>query len=297
MKVSELDFVFISFDEPNAEINYADLCNKVPWAKRVHGVEGSDAAHKAAAELAETEWFVTVDGDNQIYENFLNLDVDEIRDVEAYSWCGNNIVNGLKYGNGGLKIWKRDFVFSMKTHEASESDSSQIEFCWEKGYKNFPMIFSDTIINTTPFQAWRAGFREGVKMLTDKGVLVEKNKIQTKIWWHNIHRLRMWSCVGSHVENGIYAILGARQGSLMAFSSDWDYREVRNFSSLSEIYNDRAKQFENDKDACLKVIEILGKQIKIDLGLNWAFFDSDQSKYVVELYNESIELGRTYFNQ
>ena len=26
---------------PNAEENYADLLTKVPWAKRVHGIEGS----------------------------------------------------------------------------------------------------------------------------------------------------------------------------------------------------------------------------------------------------------------
>ena len=51
MKVIEFDVVFLSYDEPNADLHYADLCNKVPWAKRVHGVKGSDAAHKAAAEL------------------------------------------------------------------------------------------------------------------------------------------------------------------------------------------------------------------------------------------------------
>jgi len=63
MKVIEFDVVFLSYDEPNADLHYADLCNKVPWAKRVHGVKGSDHAHKAAAEKSETEWFVTVDAD------------------------------------------------------------------------------------------------------------------------------------------------------------------------------------------------------------------------------------------
>ena len=46
MKTVELDVVFLSYDEPNADLHYADLCNKVPWAKRVHGVKGSDEAHK-----------------------------------------------------------------------------------------------------------------------------------------------------------------------------------------------------------------------------------------------------------
>jgi len=47
IKVIDQDIVFLSYDEPNAEKNYADLLKKVPWAKRVHGVKGSDAAHKA----------------------------------------------------------------------------------------------------------------------------------------------------------------------------------------------------------------------------------------------------------
>ena len=66
VKLAELDIIYLSYDEPNAEQNYADLLTKVPWAKRVHGVKGSDAAHKACAELSTTDRFVTVDGDNTI---------------------------------------------------------------------------------------------------------------------------------------------------------------------------------------------------------------------------------------
>ena len=36
--ITEYDVVFISYDEPNADDNYADLINKIPWAKRSHGV-------------------------------------------------------------------------------------------------------------------------------------------------------------------------------------------------------------------------------------------------------------------
>ena len=40
LKISDIDFVFLSFDEPNADKNFADLKKKVPWAKRVDGVKG-----------------------------------------------------------------------------------------------------------------------------------------------------------------------------------------------------------------------------------------------------------------
>ena len=82
MKIIDQDIIFLSYDEPNAEKNYADLLTKVPWAKRVHGVEGSDAAHKACAKLSETDRFITVDGDNTIRQDFINqvLDFDEHTD-------------------------------------------------------------------------------------------------------------------------------------------------------------------------------------------------------------------------
>ena len=81
-KPIDYDIIYLSYDEPNAEKNYADLCKIVPWAKRVHGVDGSDAAHKACAKLSETDRFITVDGDNRIREDFLNqvLDFDEHTD-------------------------------------------------------------------------------------------------------------------------------------------------------------------------------------------------------------------------
>lgn len=298
MKITDLDFVFISYDEPNAELNFADISNKVPWVKRVHGVKGSDAAHKAAAELADTDWFVTVDGDNQIHKNFLNLELDLTNPlVKVFSWCGRNIINGLIYGNGGIKIWSKEFVKNMRTHEDAESPEAQIDFCWENGYKNFPRVFSESIINETPYQAWRAGFREGVKMLTKKGVKVEIKNIQTDVYWHNLHRLRIWSCVGAHSKNGIYAMLGARQGSLMLHDPNWNYHDVRDFDKLREIYESISINFENNEKLCVEEIKKLGIDIRAKLGLNWTYFDSEQSSYIVDLYSESLELGKTYFSE
>jgi len=79
MKVTDYDIIYLSYDEPNAEKNYADLLSKVPWAKRVHGVEGSDAAHKACAEMSETERLIIVDGDNVIDPEFAETVYDNIK--------------------------------------------------------------------------------------------------------------------------------------------------------------------------------------------------------------------------
>jgi hypothetical protein len=297
MKVIEFDVVFLSYDEPNADLHYADLCNKVPWAKRVHGVKGSDAAHKAAAELSDTDWFVTVDADNIVDSKFFDLDLkmDDPK-IQVYGWCGRNSINGLRYGNGGLKIWKKDFVLNMKTHEASDSDRGQVDFCWEDGYQNFPKVFSDSIITGSPFQAWRAGFREGVKMTLLDGVRVPPQEIKERIWWHNIHRLRMWSTVGAHEENGIYAVYGARLGTWLANCTDWNYIEVRDFEILRNIWNQYGRPYEEDSSVGLEEeIKNLGEKIKQQLGLHWPYLDAAQSKYTLDLYDETINLGLTYY--
>jgi hypothetical protein len=290
MKIVEFDVVFLSYDEPNADLHYADLCNKVPWAKRVHGVKGSDAAHKEAAKLSETDWVITVDADNIVNPNFFNLDIIEDPKIEVYSWSAKNRINGLLYGNGGLKMWKKDFILNMKSHEASESARAQVDFCWEKGYQQFKECYSETIITGSPFQAWRAGFREGVKMTLQDGVRVPPQEIKNTVWWHNLHRLRMWSTVGMHEENGKYAILGARMGTWMANCTDWDYIQVRDFEILKEIFNTKINHTSINED-----IQDLGYQIKTQLGFDYPFFDVKTSQYMLDLYSESFELFRTYY--
>ena len=173
-RVVDYDIVYLSYDEPNAEKNYADLCSKVPWAKRVHGVKGSDSAHKACAELSETDRFITIDGDNVISDDFLTqvINFDENVDLtnKVISWTAENIINNLRYGNGGVKCWPKDHVLNMKTHENADPKNphAQVDFCWDTEYVQMNGTFSKIHNNATPQQAWRAGFREGVKMALDQ---------------------------------------------------------------------------------------------------------------------------------
>jgi len=296
MKTVELDIVFLSYDEPNADKHYADLCNKLPWAKRVHGVKGSDAAHKAAAEKSDTEWIITVDADNIVDPKFFNLDIDTSNPkIQVYSWLGRNKLNGLLYGNGGLKIWKRDFILNMKTHEASDSDRAQVDFCWEDGYRQFKECYSETDITGSPFQAWRAGFREGVKMTLLDGVKVPPQEISERVWWHNLHRLRMWSTIGAHEENGLYAVYGARLGTWLANCTEWNYVEVRDFEILKGIWTQYGRPFEEvGGTGLIEEIKSLGEKIKLELGFDYPYLDSQQSKYTLDLYEETIKLTNTY---
>jgi len=292
IKVVDQDIIFLSYDEPNAEKNYADLCSKVPWAKRVHGVEGSDAAHKACADLSETEYFVTVDADNIVDQEFLNQEIDlEDLGVDAdyvFSWCGKVHVNGLMYGNGGLKMWTRKFVHSMKTHEHSEEgdDRGKVEFCFDNKYYQFNENFSVSYTNETPWQAWRAGFREGVKMSLDQGAKV--NDLRT-VWWQNYDRLLIWSQIGTDVKNGIWSILGARQGCYMTNCTDWDYANVRDFKWLNNFWESDVKNLNPEESAEYYGLEIL-KGTGVDISTKP--LDAEQSKFFKSVYQNSARILR-----
>jgi len=291
VKILDYDIIYLSYDEPNAEQNYADLLNKVPWAKRVHGVKGSDEAHKACARLSETDRFVTVDGDNIIREDFLNQEVnfDEHKDLSkcVISWAGYNVVNGLMYGNGGLKLWPKQYVLDMKTHENAPADdpNAQVDFCWDAEYIQMNSCFSDVYNNASAFQAWRAGFREGVKMSLERGVRLENRTFKTSIHWKNMQRLLVWLNIGKDSDNGDWAILGARQGCYMTNCTDWDYIQVRDFEYLTEFWNNEVKDITED-ELSVKIIHY-GNELKKRLDLEICKLDVDASKFFKGVFKNS----------
>tara|TARA_B110000444_G_scaffold246506_1_gene268126 strand:+ start:797 stop:1690 length:894 start_codon:yes stop_codon:yes gene_type:complete len=291
MKIIDQDIIFLSYDEPNAEKNYADLCSKVPWAKRVHGVEGSDAAHKACAAISETENFITIDGDTIIDPKFLQveLDLDELGATpeHQFSWAGKIDINGLKYGNGSIKMWTRDFVNNMQTHENSDgSDETNIEFCYFDKYLQLNENYSTSIISSTPQQAWRAGFREGVKMSLNRGKVVDDLKT---IWWQNYNRLLIWTMIGADVENGLWAMYGAREGTYMTMCTDWDHVQVRDFTWLNEYWNKTISVHIND-DNLLDSINRLGASLIDELEIPIAEnpLDAQQSSFFKSIYVHNL---------
>lgn len=273
-KVLDYDLIYLSYDEPNAEKNYNDLIKKIPWAKRVHGVKGSDAAHKACANISETDRFITIDGDNVIRSEFLSkeFDFDENKDLEkcVISWTARNTINGLMYGNGGIKCWPKQYVLSMKTHENADPNNihAQVDFCWDTEYIQMNSCYSDIVNNATPQQAWRAGFREGVKMSLDRGVKPTMEDFHRN-HWKNLHRLYIWLSVGADVEYGLWAILGARQGLVKTMLTDWDYINVRDFEYLNNMWNTEVKNIAepDDTGALYDACITLGKQINCEFNM------------------------------
>jgi len=289
MKIINYDIIYLSYDEPNAEKNYADLLTKAPWAKRVHGVEGSDAAHKACARLSETARFITVDGDNIIRPGFLQqeLIIPAGSDLEksVISWCGKNEINGLMYGNGGLKCWPKEYVLNMRTHENADANNiaAQVDFCWDLQYIQQNSCYSDVHNNATTQQAWRAGFREGVKMALDQGAKPSKEQF-LKGHWKNLHRLWIWLMVGADIENGLWAIYGAREGLYKTMCTDWDYVQVRDFKYLNSLWDNEYSKI--TEDMLRYEIMGLGETLihELDLPIGVTPLDAGQSKFFKTVY-------------
>ena len=290
MRIIDYDIIYLSYDEPNAEKNYADLLTKAPWAKRVHGVKGSDAAHKACANISETERFITVDGDNILRPGFLEQEIEIPQgsnlEKSVISWCGKNEINGLMYGNGGLKCWPKEYVLNMRTHENADPDNghAQVDFCWDTQYIQMSSCYSDVHNNATPHQAWRAGFREGVKLALDRGNKVNKTDFFQKTHWRCLHMLYIWTMIGADVENGLWAIYGAREGLYKTMCTDWDFVNVRDFEYLNDFYNTEiASLTEKELPERIKDIGLLLIN-KLDLPIAETPLDASQSNFFKTVY-------------
>jgi len=281
VRISDLDFVYISYMEPNKEENWADLKNKVPWAKRVDGVVGFDSAHKAAAELAETDFFISVDGDNIIDPNFLlqTLDFEKTDKKAVHRWRAKNSINGLVYGNGGLVGWDKQTCLNMHTHENAKDKKAEIDFCWTVKHENLHNCYSTSVINSKPFQAWIAGYREGVKMSLNQGEHIKPENFMKTIWGPNLRILSTWMTVGADVEHGKYAMLGARMGCYSTTVDTNEWIQIRDLDKMADFYEHAVRPESIDED-----LKIYGESIRQRIDLPVAELDEYQSRFIKYIY-------------
>ena len=279
--VADLDCIYLTYDEPKKEEFWVTIQNMVPWAKRVDGVLGSDAAHKAAADASDTERFILIDGDNIPDPTFFNQQMaldDNNRDC-VFRWRARNTINGLMYGNGGLSSWTKDFVYNMRTHEASDgSDETLVEFCFHNKYWAMADCYSTTYPNGSAFQAWRAGFREGVKMCLDRGAKPNIAEFKSRVVSRNFDNLVIWQTVGHDADNGAMAIYGARLGTYYTMLTDWDYTEVQDFTKLANIWEKH-----KDDDITVELFK-LGNTLRTRLDLPITEMDANNSKFFKHHY-------------
>lgn len=287
ISISDLDVVYLSYDEPMKEKFWLEIQTKLPWAVRVDGVKGSDAAHKAAAAASQTDRFILIDGDNMPDWDFFDqtLTLTERTENAVFRWRARNTINGLVYGNGGLSCWTRQYINNMKTHEATDGrNETLVEFCFDPLYMPLHNCYSVTYPNGSPLHAWRAGFREGVKMCLDRGRKVDIDEFKAMSTWKNIEYLNIWHSIGADVEHGAWATYGARLGTYMCMlDPSWDYTEVQNFDALVKIFAGcEALGFQKRREHYTEITQALRSK----LGLPCIDMNAEQSAFWKKYYTK-----------
>ena len=221
-------------------------------------------------------------------ESFFNMQLDftgkdPIYKIAQYRWRAINAINGLRYGNGGMSSWTKTYVANMNTHEHSGgNDKTTVDFCLDSSdniYWAMHDCYSTTYSNYSAFQAWRAGFREGVKMCLVNGNKPNINEFKQSVANRNLNNLTIWHNVGLDVDNGEYAIFGARLGTYMTMLTDWDYTKVQWFDDIEEVWQ------KNEHTMDLFGMTQISDTLSTKLGLPMCTLTPDQSKFFKRHYN------------
>jgi hypothetical protein len=202
-----LDVIQISYHEETADENFEILQYYAPHAKRIQGVKGIFDAHKAAAEIAETNHFYVIDADAIIEEEFNFKFRPDANKIEyghhpqtdcVYTWRSRNPVNDLVYGYGGAKLFPRKALLKAKRWNVDMTTTIGCPFVPKFQISNI------TAFNTNPFDTWKSAFRECTKLASS--IIPNGDNID------NEYRLNIWCSRGKEKPFGEYCLMGANQG-------------------------------------------------------------------------------------
>jgi hypothetical protein len=205
------DIIFISYNEPNADENFAWLKERFPLVKRVNGIKGIHQAHIAAAKKAFTKMFWAVDGDAVILNNFkFDYEVPEWDLDVVHVWRSLNPIANLSYGYGGVKLLPKSLTLAM------DVTSTDMTMSISSKFKAMEEVSNITAFNTDPFSTWRSAFRECCKLA------VINNE-------ESLARLDSWCHLNETEPYGAYAYMGAIQGK------EYGQKNASNKEALNKI--------------------------------------------------------------
>jgi hypothetical protein len=219
------DIIFISYNEPNADVNFSKLKSRFPYAQRVDGVKGIHQAHMIAAKKSFTKMFWVVDADAIILDTFKFDYVVSDYDLEnVHVWRSRNPVNGLEYGYGGVKLLPKLLTLNMDLTKPDMTTSISSLF------KAMPEVSNITEFNTDPFNSWKSAFRECVKLASK--TIDRQNDAETT------DRLDVWCSIGTDLD----VLSGAQEGRKYGLENKDKpeaLKKINDFDWLKERFDGR----------------------------------------------------------
>jgi hypothetical protein len=241
-----LDVFFLSYNEQYADKNFQKLVERVPHARRVHGVKGFYQAHRACAEQSLTHNFYVVDADAEIVDDFdfsfkpskFNKWYDTNESDCLCVWSSINPINGLIYGYGGVKLLPK--LPLLKT------TNNTVDFTTGFGLniKVFEQISNITAFNQDEFSTWRSAFRECTKLAINLTNEELKHKVKydysvlDKIYKDTNDRLDVWCSVGEDKPYGKYALAGGQCGKEFGLKHANDKETLKLINDYDWIKNE-----------------------------------------------------------
>jgi hypothetical protein len=100
--------------------------------------------------------------------------------------------------------------------------------------------------------------------------------------YQNMEYLNIWHSIGGDVENGRWAVYGARMGThKVMMEPEWDYTEVQDFAKLEEIFNSvDSIPFQKQQEH----YRAISKELKAKLGLHVLEMGPEQSAFFKKFY-------------
>ena len=216
------DIFFLSYNEPNSWANWQILSNRFPQANRIYGEKNIYLSHKACANQSTTDYFWVVDADNEVLDSF-NFDyfVEDYDFDLVHIWHSRNEINDLEYGNGAIKLLPK-MLFDVT------KDGVDITTSLSNKLKIVPTVASVNRFASSPWNAWRSGFREAAKLAS--------NTIARSDQEENGLRLSAWTTKGLDRRFGEYVVPGAVLGMQYGIENKGNQDALTKINDWSWLY-------------------------------------------------------------
>jgi hypothetical protein len=123
-------------------------------------------------------------------------------------------------------------------------------------------------------------------MVLDRGSKPDINTFKETVAGRNLNNLTIWHNVGADVENGMWAIYGARLGTYMTMLTDWEHTNVQWFDNYITLWEEQ--EYRNPEIEATGI----GAALSDKLGLPMCTLSKDQSKFFKRHYNaDKYNLG------
>jgi hypothetical protein len=175
----------------------------------------------------------------------------------ALHWKSRNHVNGV-IANTGISSYTRNHA---KSGTPNTKHSWLMHDCLGTRYPN-----------STPRQAWHAGFVAGVELCLMQGRRPTVDEFKTQVL-RNLDHLTIWHNIGADVENGEWAMAGARQGTYMTMLTNWDHAQVHDHDAVCNLW----QTVEHSEPRLLS--NKLGPELGAQLDLPMAILENEQSAF------------------